>query len=119
MSNAGRHLFEINQEVLDKVERLAGQGMTKRQICQCLGICEDTLYTKIKNVPEFSDALKRGKANGIDRVTKALENLISEKNVTAAIFYLKCQAGWKEAKDKPKDEKSHSESLIEKLIDKL
>ena len=119
MPALGAHPFEITPEVLEKVEKLASQGMTKRQIAHCLGICEGTLYSKIKQNDEFLKALKRGKAKGIALVTEELQNLVAERNITGIIFYLKCQAGWKEAKDKPKDHQSESESLIEKLIDKL
>jgi len=111
-----RPKFEITQEVIDKAEMLASQGMYKDQIADCLGICYDTLNEKSKMYPEFSSALKRGKAAGIALVTQALLNNIQIGNVTAQIYYLKCQAGWREKDDNASEETT---SLMQKLIDKL
>lgn len=81
---------------LTKVEVLASQGLTNEQIAACLGICEDTLYTKQRQLTEFSEAIKKGRASGIQQVSNVLFEAALAGNVTAMIFYLKVRAGWKE-----------------------
>ena len=72
-----------------KVESLAAQGLSKKEIAYCLGIGESTLYEKQKTDPEFLEAIKRGKAKGIGTVTNALFQSAKGGNITAQIFYLK------------------------------
>jgi hypothetical protein len=73
----------------DRVESLAGQGLSKSEIAYCLGIGVSTLYEKQKKNPDFMDAIKRGKAKGLETVTNALMSNAQDGNVTAQIFYLK------------------------------
>ena len=72
-----------------KVESLAAQGLTKKQIAYSLGIGESTLYEKQKTNPEFLEAIKKGQAKGIGTITNALFQSGKGGNVTAQIFYLK------------------------------
>ena len=85
--------IEIN---LKQVEALAARGLTQQQIADSLGISESTLYTNKRENADFAEAIKRGKAKGIATVTNKLFAKIEEGNLTATIFYLKTQAGWKE-----------------------
>lgn len=91
-----RPSFEITQQVIDDAETYASRGLTKEQIADCLGICYDTLNEKTKINAEFSEAIKRGKAKGIAFVTDCLLKNVSAGNPASQMFYLKCQAGWKE-----------------------
>ena len=45
-----------------RAQDYARQGMIDKEIAAKLGISEDTLYTYLKKYPEFSEALKEGKA---------------------------------------------------------
>jgi hypothetical protein len=101
----------------DKVEALAARGLTLEQIAHCLGICYDTLNETKKRHADFADAIKRGKAKGISIVTNALFEQVKKGNVTAMIFFLKCRAEWKEAKDSANLE--NNQTLIQQLVDKL
>lgn len=83
---------------LAKVEQYAALGLSQEQIAQCLGISPRLLYYKKKQSAEFAEAIKRGKAKGIAVVTSKLMEQVKAGNVTAMIFFLKSQAGWKEAK---------------------
>ena len=85
----GRPAFEISDNVIKKVEGLAAQGLTKEQIARSLGICYDTLNEKTKDYPEFSDAIKRGKAKGIATVSNALFNKAKGGDNVSMIFFLK------------------------------
>ena len=91
----GRPKFEITEEVLASTETLMAKGLTKEQCAGMLGISVSTFMLHQAENSEFSDAIKRGEAMGIDAVTNALfENATVKKDNTAIIFYLKNRAGW-------------------------
>ena len=91
----GRPKFEVNEEVLQRTERLMAQGLTKEQCARALGISVSTFQLYQAENSEFSEAIKRGEAMGIEEVTNALfENATLERDNTAIIFYLKNRAGW-------------------------
>ena len=79
---------------VEQVERLAAQGLTNEQIYLSLGIGESTFYDRKKNEPEIEEAIKRGKAKGIAKITNALFENASKGNLGAQCFFLKNQAGW-------------------------
>ena len=68
----GRPKFEITDEVLDKVQNLMTKGLTKEQAAGMLGVSLSTFMLHQSQNSEFSDAIKRGQAQGIDAVTNAL-----------------------------------------------
>jgi len=82
----GRPPFEITPEIIERVEELAGQGLPKYQIAHVLGIHYDTLNEKSKENSEFSDAIERGKAQGIETITNSLF-IKAQTGDTAAIKY--------------------------------
>lgn len=84
---------------LARVEALASNGLTQQQIADALGISERTLRDRKSNSAEFAEAIKRGKAKGIAFVTNKLMEKVKAGNVTAMIFFLKSQAGWKEKQE--------------------
>ena len=91
----GRPKFEITDEVLEKTELLMAKGLTKEQCAGMLGIHTSTFMLHQSENSEFSEAIKRGQALGIDAVTNALfENATVERDNTAIIFFLKNRAGW-------------------------
>ena len=91
----GRPKFEINEEILNKTESLMAKGLTKEQCAGMLGVSVSTFMLYQAENSEFSEAIKRGQALGIDAVTNALfENATVERDNTAIIFYLKNRAGW-------------------------
>jgi hypothetical protein len=95
-NKGGKPPWIPSEEDLEKAEKLAGQGMTQRQIADCLGIGYGTLFDKKIEFPEFAEAIKRGKAAGIAYVSNKLMDKVGAMDTTSIIFYLKCQAGWKE-----------------------
>ena len=121
----GRPAIEITEEICDKAESLAAQGLTMAQIADVLGLGERTLYEKQRDYPQLAQSIKRGQANGVavvcnslfesakgetvfeDKVVKAKDGgekvvRISKKmaaNPTSCIFYLKNRAGWKDSRD--------------------
>ena len=81
---------------LGQVETLASTGLTYTQIADALGIHVHTLLRKRSQFEAFAEALKRGRAKGISAVANKLWQLAVGGNVVACIFFLKCQAGWRE-----------------------
>ena len=73
----------------DKVEQLAAQGLGTTQIARALGVSWSTIDRNRKRSANFEDAIKRGEAKGLAKVTNALFSSANEGNVTAQIFYLK------------------------------
>ncbi len=90
----GRPKFNIDKEVLRKVEGYASRGMNYEQISAALGISSETLGRYRKLNVDFMEAIKAGQAKGIAKITNALFNQAEDGNTSAAIFYLKNRAGW-------------------------
>ena len=91
----GRPAVEFDQDKINLVEKLAAV-LTKAQLSDYLGISENTFRAVEDRQPEVSEAYKRGKGRAIVSVASNLVNQAQNGNTTAAIFYLKTQAGWKE-----------------------
>jgi hypothetical protein len=85
----GRKAIVFDQEKIDQIEQLASQGLGPYQISKALGISWDTLDRNKKKNSEIAEAIKKGKAKGLAKVTNSLFNSANDGNVTAQIFYLK------------------------------
>lgn len=83
---------------IQKAERLAGRGLSQKQIAQCLGISETSLYKYKKVSAEFKEALERGRSKGIAMVSNALFKKCLKGDVNAIKFYLSVVGRWKESK---------------------
>ena len=88
----GRPAFEITEDVISRVEKLAAKGLSRDQIAWSLGIHPATLYKKKAQNTELSDAIKRGESSGLEEITNSLYKNAKKGNVTAQIFYLKCRS---------------------------
>ena len=82
----GRKTINIDY---DRLEHLASLNMGTMEICRNLGISWDTFNKNKKRKTEFSDALQRGKAKGIQRATSRLMDKIDDGEFQAIQFYLK------------------------------
>jgi len=91
----GRPQFVFQQDQIVELERLSSY-LTKGQVADFYGICENTLRAVEERQPEVSEAYKRGRATQTARMAQNLVQMAMAGNVTAAIFYLKTQSGWKE-----------------------
>lgn len=81
---------------LAKVEQLAALGLSREQIASSLGISQRTLYNRQADDAEFAEAIKRGRSKGVSVVASKLMEQVKSGNITAMIFYLKTQGGWRE-----------------------
>ena len=84
-----------------KVEVLAAQGLTIKQIADCLDVGRTTLYERMGSKANVRDAVKRGRAKGIGVVTNSLFQSAKGGNTTAQIFYLKNRQPekWRDRRD--------------------
>ncbi len=100
-SKGGRPPFEVNQKIIDKVEKLAAQGLAEYQIASVLGICHETLRVKKKEFSAFSAAIKEGKAKGIATITNSLFEKAKAGDVVAQKYFLnnRDNDNWNERKD--------------------
>lgn len=91
----GRPPVVFDQMQIAQVEALAAV-LSKGQMADYFGISETTFREIESRQPDVSDAYKRGKAKAIGGIAQNLISQARSGNTTAAIFYLKTQAGWKE-----------------------
>ena len=86
----GRPPYQPTDEARERVEQLAAAGIRDEDIALYLGITRPTLNKYYKG------ELKIGtiKANAV--IANTLYKQAKEGNTTAAIFWLKTRAGWRE-----------------------
>lgn len=99
--SVGRPPIEITQEMCDKAEALAAQGLSRDQIADVLGFSRTTLFNKMNENSDFLDAIKRGSSKGVATIANALFQSAKGGNTTAQIFYLKNRApvDWRDRRD--------------------
>jgi len=85
----------LTDEERAQVEALAAV-LSSEQIADYLGVGRTTFYDIMKRDSDVSERYKRGRARAIGGVAKGLIQQAQAGNMTAAIFYLKTQAGWRE-----------------------
>jgi hypothetical protein len=59
------------------------------QIAHCLGVSHTTVYERQNEYPEFAEAIKKGRAEGISKVANKLFEKAVDGDNTCIIFYLK------------------------------
>lgn len=78
-----------------EVETLAAV-LSSAQIADFLGIGRTTFYTLMNRDADLAERYKRGRARAVGAVAQSLITKARGGNVTAMIFYLKTQGGWRE-----------------------
>lgn len=99
----GRPPVVFTEEQTAQVFALAS-CLTKAQMADYFGICENTLREVERRQPEVSEAYKKGRANAIFEVADNLIMKAKEGDTTSQIFFLKTQAGWRETVEEPNRE---------------
>lgn len=89
-NKGGRPPFKPTDEERYSVEIMASIGIPQDQISTAIGITKKTLQKHFRN------ELDTGRTKTITKVADSLVRQALAGNMTAAIFYLKTQAGWKE-----------------------
>lgn len=91
----GRPLTTLSEAQRAEVETLAAV-LTAAQIADFLGIGRTTFFAIVNRDSDLSERYKRGKARAIGAVAQSLVTKARAGNVTAMIFFLKTQGGWRE-----------------------
>jgi transcriptional regulator with XRE-family HTH domain len=92
-AKTGRPPYKPTDETRKQVEALVGYGITEEQICQMIGISRPTL------IKYYREEIDTGTAKANAKVAQSLYQKATGDGasaVTAAIFWLKTRAGWKE-----------------------
>jgi len=91
----GRPPVVFTEEQVAQVEALAAV-LSKAQMADYFNIGENTLRSVEERQPEVLEAYKRGKSKAIAGVASNLLSQARNGNMSAAMFYLKTQGGWRE-----------------------
>ena len=98
---AGAPAKVLSKEQIEELEHLSA-GMTVAQLAQYFGMGETTFNAlKSKNV-DIAEAYKKYRAKGISQAFGVLWDIIMSKSpqsLTAVMFYLKTQAGYRERQE--------------------
>lgn len=93
--NPDKALIVFDYDMTRELQDLASV-LNKGQLASYFGITERTLSNIEKRQPEVRRAYEFGRAKKIADMGNNLVKLALDGNVTANIFYLKTQGGWKE-----------------------
>ena len=96
----GRPPVTFSPEQVIELQALSAV-LNKSQVADYFGITEKTLREIEKRQPEVSTAYKKGKVKQVASMGSNLVKLAKAGNVSANIFYLKTQGGWKEEQAEP------------------
>ena len=113
-NKGGRPPITLTDEQVSQTEAL-GAVLSIEQIADYFGIGKTTFYAIMERQPEVSERYKRGKAKAIGAVAQGLLQQARNGNTTAAMFYLKTQAGWRETQNI--DHTSNGESIQPQVIE--
>ncbi len=89
---------KLTKAEIKEVETLAAV-LNQAQVADYFNISQDTFQRILARQPDVMRSYKNGKAKAIASVSGNLIKQARDGNTTAAIFYLKTQAGWKEQQD--------------------
>lgn len=99
MNERGRKKKRFSPDELKKIEGLAAQQMSNKEICIVLGISQSLFYEERNNDLEFSEAIERGRALGIQLASQTVLACIRNKDGAMALKYLQTYAErWKPEK---------------------
>ena len=100
---SGRPQWVPTPEACEQAREMASRGLTVAQIADCLGLGERTVYEKQKDYPQFMQAIKKGRAEGLNEVSNALFEKATQGIVNAIIYYLKVRdrENWGENQPEP------------------
>ncbi len=87
--------IELTEKQIAEIETLA-VFLTQDQIADYLGISKRTFNNLREKDEQIEINYRKGKARGIAKIANGLFQQAVNGNTTAAMFYLKTQAGWKE-----------------------
>ena len=97
MAKRGPKGHQPTPELIAKVEALAGFGINQNEIARYIEIDPKTLRK------HYGETIALGGTKANVQVARALHANAVGGNVTAAIFWLKARAGWKDQPEKAEE----------------
>ena len=94
-NKGGRPPFTFNEEQIVQIEAL-GAVLSLAQVADYFVVALNTFHAACERQPEVLERYKKGQTKAIGSVAQSLLTQAREGNLTAAIFYLKTRAGWRE-----------------------
>jgi hypothetical protein len=91
----GRPQKDLSEEQIKQIEVLASV-LTIEQLSDYFGISHDTFSRICERNPDVLRKYKKGKSKAIGNIANSLLTKAREGDLTAQMFYLKTQAGWRE-----------------------
>jgi hypothetical protein len=91
----GRPKIVLTEEQLTEIGTLAPY-LTADQLADTIGISRSKFFEFLQKDEKVSGLYKKAKGRAVANVANNLVMQAQNGNTTAAIFYLKTQAGWKE-----------------------
>lgn len=88
-------IITITEEHYSQVEALAAY-LTQEQIADFLGMGRTTFNERLDSDERLSEHYKKGKAKAVGKAASKLMEAVNDGNLTAIIFFLKTQGGWRE-----------------------
>lgn len=111
----GRKPKTLTPDQVNEVETLAAL-LSQDQMADYFGITRPTFAAMMDRDPDIALRYKKGKSKAIGMVAKGLLKEARDGNLTAMMFYLKTQAGWREKSDvvitETNSDKSYTINLI-------
>ncbi len=113
----GRPKKRLTQKEKDEMETLS-PFLTSEQMADYFGMARSTFYKILEEDQELNGRYKRGKAKAIALSAGKLMKKVQDGNMTAIIFHLKTQGGWKE-NDPIVSDSNNTSHMLSELISRL
>jgi hypothetical protein len=94
-NKGGRPAIHLTTEQKAEVSTLAAI-LNAEQIADYFGVSRTTFFQILDRDEEVSVLYKKGRARAIGNAARNIITASNKGNVSASIFYLKTQGGWKE-----------------------
>lgn len=94
----------LSEDQVKLCEKYGAVGLNNDQLAGIFEVTPSTFDLIMKRQPEVARAIKRGRGNGIGKIAGTLFQKAAAGNITAAIFYLKTQGRWVEARDEVQED---------------
>lgn len=88
----GYRKVHFDDEMCKKVQKMAGHGMTIKQICDILGISQDTLENSRRESATLQKAIEKGQAMAQEVIAQTLFQQAKSGNIAALIWWEKTRA---------------------------
>lgn len=112
----GRPPFEVNAKRLAAIGKLAGLGLSEREIAYCIGCAPNTFGALKTRDPRVSASLEKGMATANEKVSSTLYRLALKGNLGAIVWYEKTRCGRHETRAEFRDERADQMTAIEQLL---